>query len=448
MIKEVVNNKDNLSLENMNKIVTKVRGIIIDNENNIILEKYADMYMLPGGKVDDKEDEIISLKRELKEELGLDLLNHEITPYLKTISFYKDYPYTTKINKLNKITYYIINTDSKIDTSRQRLTSREIEGNFSIQKININEVEEVVSSYQSSNPRYSYFKDELLQAIKEYKSLRKIDMHIHTTYSDGTLTPDEVITEAMNNNLQAIAITDHDTVKGLKNINLKYKNLKVINGIELSAKSSKGRMHILGYGINIYDENLNNKLDEIKTHNINHIISLLEQLKKDYDIVFSYDDLIELFNQNHNLGRPDLARLCVKNNLAVSIQDAFDKYLIEANEKIRGLNKRLTYKECLKLIRDAGGISVLAHPYTLELNEEEFETLLIDMINYGLQGLEIYHSYQSREQREIYYNLAKKYNLFITGGTDFHGDNKPDVSIGSGKNNNVKVKKLNILNYL
>lgn len=281
-----------------------------------------------------------------------------------------------------------------------------------------------------------------------------IDLHTHTNYSDGELSPLEVVKEAINNNIGTMAITDHDTLDGIKTIDrnnpyIKASGIKIINGIELSAKVSKGRMHILGYGIDLNNTALNDKMTELKDNSINSVLSVMEQIKRDYGIRFSYEDIKEMINANHNLGRPDLAKLCIKYGYANTVQEAFDKYLIDAHNKIRGTNKGIYYPECIDLITNAGGIPVLAHPKSLELSEKEFLILLKDMIKCGLKGIEAYHSSFTKEEMEYYKNIANQYGLFISAGSDFHGKNvKPDIELGHGKNNNLNIEDVSILNKL
>lgn len=291
------------------------------------------------------------------------------------------------------------------------------------------------------------------RVINQYINSDKIiDMHTHTKYSDGELSPEELIRLALQNKISTIAITDHDTVEGLKNIDYSMQELKYVTlvpGIELNAKVSKGTMHILGYNIDINNEELNKKLNEVRTNNANRIISILEQIKRDYGIIFNYEDLKNLFAANHNLGRPDIAKLCVKYGYAVSVQDAFNKYLKEINNKIRGKNKGLSYQECLSLILNSGGIPVLAHPKTLELNEKELLILLKELMINGLQGIEVYHSTHTKEETNLYLSIASQYNLLISGGSDYHGTAvKPDIELGTGRNHNLKIKKLTLLDEI
>lgn len=286
------------------------------------------------------------------------------------------------------------------------------------------------------------------------KNNKLIDMHTHTNYSDGQLSPQELIQLAVDKNIGVLAITDHDTLEGIKTVDRSDKfivdnGIRIINGIELSAKVTKGRMHILGYNIDINNELLNKKMLELKDNSINSVLSIIEQIKRDYNIRFGYDDLKELVNANHNLGRPDVAKLCVKYGYANSVSDAFEKYLNDAYDKTRQIGKGLPYKECLELIVNSGGIPVLAHPKTLDLDEQEFLILLEDMIRLGLRGIEVYHSSHTKEEMEYYLQIANKYNLLVSGGSDFHGkDVKPNVELGSGENNNIRIEELSLVDAL
>lgn len=283
------------------------------------------------------------------------------------------------------------------------------------------------------------------------KSEKNIDLHTHTNYSDGDLSPFELIKLAIQKRIGILGITDHDTLEGIKKVDkndflIVNSGIQIINGIELSAKVSKGRMHILGYDIDINDVNLNKKMGELKDNSINSVLSIMEQIKRDYGIIFRYEDIKGLVNSNHNLGRPDIAKLCIKYGYASSIQDAFDKYLIEAHNKTRSTGKGIPYEECIELILQSKGIPVLAHPKSLDLSEKEFLILLKEMINLGLKGIEVYHSSHTEEEIKYYLEIANKYNLLISGGSDYHGPIvKPDIDLGIGKNHNLKIKSLSLI---
>lgn len=279
-----------------------------------------------------------------------------------------------------------------------------------------------------------------------------IDLHVHSCYSDGEYSPNEIIKQAVDKNITTIAITDHDTLLGNKNIIYGKKEtslVRIISGIELSAKVDKGSMHILGYGIDINDRNLNKKMIELKNNSIYSIMGLMYQLKKDYNIVFNSDDIRELFNANRNIGRPDLAKLCIKYNYATTVQEAFEKYLLDAYKKTTATNKGIPYEECIELIANSGGIPVLAHPVTLKANDKELKATIEELVKCGLQGLEVYHSSHSPQEIKKYLKIAEDLELLISGGSDYHGPTvKPNIELGTGINNNLKVKKLTLLDQI
>lgn len=286
------------------------------------------------------------------------------------------------------------------------------------------------------------------------KEEKLIDLHAHTKYSDGELAPDDLIKLAIKRNIGTLAITDHDTIKGIKSVDknspfITDSGIKIINGIELTAKVPKGRMHILGYDLDINSKKLNDKMAELQNNSINSVLTIMKQVTKDYGIKFKDEDVEKLIKANHNVGRPDIAKLLMKYGYVKTSQEAFDKYLIAAFDKTRGNTRKLSYVDCLNLITDNGGIPVLAHPKSLELNEKDFLVLLKDMIKNGLQGIEVFHSTHTKEEMKYYESVAKKYNLLISGGSDYHGPIvKPNVELGSGKNNNIKIKKLSLLDRI
>lgn len=279
-----------------------------------------------------------------------------------------------------------------------------------------------------------------------------IDMHVHTNYSDGQYCPDEVIKLGIDAGVGVMAITDHDTLDGIKKVDrnkdfIRESGIKIVNGIEISAHSDKGTMHILGYDIDLYNKELNNKLEELRTNRMNSTLAVMEQIRRDYGITFSYCDIIELVNSKH-VGRPGLAKLCVKYGFSDSVQNAFDDFLNPAKEKVRKYSKNLFYPEVFKLVKDAGGIVILAHPKTLKLFDDELDKLISNMKGYGLDGIEIYNSIHSLDDVNFYKSLADKYGLLISGGTDFHGPLvKPNIEIGIGQGN-IKIKSLSLVDEL
>ncbi len=277
-----------------------------------------------------------------------------------------------------------------------------------------------------------------------------IDMHTHSTASDGDMNPNELLSYAKEKGIEIMSLTDHDTLLGDKSLTTEDKSdLTFINGIELSAKVKYGRMHILGYDIDLNSHRLNESMEELHDNSVYAVISYLNQLKIDYGIEFSEKDVIDLLTTNKNIGRPDIAKLCINYGYASNVQEAFDKYLIDIYAKTRNNNKGIKPQECIDLIQSAGGIPVIAHPHSLLQSKIELINTMRELKGYGLKGIEVFHSHHDKEQRKEYMKIAIGLNLLISGGTDFHGFSvKPEIDIGSGIDNNIDIKKLTLLDYI
>lgn len=270
---------------------------------------------------------------------------------------------------------------------------------------------------------------------------KRVDLHTHSIYSDGSKTPEEIAATAKESNVGIIALTDHDNIDGSKKlVALKEPDIYVYSGVELTAKVPKGRLHILGYNIDLENPELNKRLKEMREASIYNILLYIELLKKDYNIVIPQEKLDWLLNLKGNVGRPQLALILIELGYAKTVQDAFDKYLIAVYDKVRHIKKGLTKEEAIPLIVNAGGVASLAHPSTLKLSREELKQELIKMKELGLRCIEVIHSNESPETRAYHLKLAKELGLMISGGTDFHGHEiKPDIDMGYGRNNNVTI---------
>lgn len=268
-----------------------------------------------------------------------------------------------------------------------------------------------------------------------------IDLHSHSTHSDGTLTPSELLILAKEKGIEYFAITDHDDIEGSKKlIESKHDGITVYSGVELNAKVDKGQMHILGYNIDLYNEELNNRLKELKENSKHNIMLYVKQLKEDFNIELPQKDIDEILNREGNIGRPLLALLLIKYGYVSTVAEAFEKYL--RDDKVRNHKMWITKEECINLILNAGGIPVLAHPFTLKLTDKELHEEIKTLVGLGLKGIEIVHSNSNEEQREYYKQLAKEFNLITTGGTDYHGKEvKPNIELGTGIKGNVKLFK-------
>lgn len=269
----------------------------------------------------------------------------------------------------------------------------------------------------------------------------KVDLHLHSTYSDGAETPKEISEIAKTKKLEIISLTDHDNIEGSKEIvKLNDAEISIYSGVELTAKVPKGRMHILGHNIDLNNENINKKLQEMHEAAIYNILLYIEILKKDFDINIPQKEIDILIESKGNIGRPQLALLLIELGYCTDVEEAFQKYLIHAYDKVRSVKKGLTKEEAISLITEAGGIASLAHPGSLKMEYEELKKEIAYLKSIGLQGIEVIHSNNSIEERILFQKLAENYDLLITGGTDYHGIKvKPDIEIGSGRNNNVVI---------
>jgi len=273
------------------------------------------------------------------------------------------------------------------------------------------------------------------------KKLKLMDMHIHTIHSDGNHTVSEIISMAHKNNISTIAITDHDTITGSQElVSLKPKNITIYSGLELTIRVSKGRMHILGYNVDLENPTLNSLMTKLQENSIYNILLYIEVLKSDYNIVLPEFEISQLLSQKGNIGRPQIALLLLKYNHCQTVDEAFDLYLRPAYKKVNKLKKGLTKEEGISVINSSGGVAVLAHPNSLELNNQELEEEIAYLQEIGLAGLETQHPNESIAEREFYHELALKYYLLESGGTDYHGEKvKPDIELGTGRHNNIFI---------
>jgi len=271
-----------------------------------------------------------------------------------------------------------------------------------------------------------------------YNTHVRIDLHIHSTASDGTLTPSEILVLAQNLHLGAIAITDHDTLDGSKDALLFGipSSVKFLTGVEISSEppppfSCAGSFHILGYAVDVDHPDLNHKLSMLRDSRKRRNPKILKLLSR-LGIEIALDEVRNLAGDSQ-LGRPHIAKLMVEKGYVHSIDAAFDEYL--GNGKPAYVDRfRFECEETIKAILNAGGIPVLAHPLLLGIKENDIlEDLIAVLTEMGLRGIEVYYPEHTKNLVAYYSRLASHYNLLITGGTDFHGDIKPEIKMGGGK---------------
>jgi hypothetical protein len=264
-----------------------------------------------------------------------------------------------------------------------------------------------------------------------------IDLHIHSTASDGSFTPAEILEHAQKLNLAAIAITDHDAIDGSREA-LRIgipPSFNFLTGVEISAAHppffpGSGSFHILGYNINLDNRELNQALSRLQDARRNRNPAILRRLNE-----LGFQITLEEVNQEvgeGQLGRPHIAYAMVKKGFVASIDEAFDKYL-GTNGPAYVDKYRIECEQAINIIREAGGVPVLAHPALLNIeNDQKLDALLKNLVKMGLKGIEVYYPEHSPRQVRQYTELAGKHGLLMTGGTDFHGTITPEIKMGSG----------------
>ena len=267
-----------------------------------------------------------------------------------------------------------------------------------------------------------------------------IDLHIHSTASDGSFSPLEILALAQKAGVRAISLTDHDSIAGIKEIlkNIHNYPLEFISGVEISCEPPEifknlGSIHLLGYGFSIYDRGLNQVLDKaVKAREKRNprIIEIVNSLGFDISLA----EVEERFGADQ-AGRPHIAELMKEKGYVDSFREAFDKYLGKGRpayvEKFK-----ISCEDAIQIVLDSGGLPVLAHPGLLEFNKTRGLEDFIDVLaGFGLQGVEVFYTDHDDEKREYLKKLAHDRKLLTTGGSDFHGKFNQGVKLGSGRDN-------------
>lgn len=277
-----------------------------------------------------------------------------------------------------------------------------------------------------------------------------VDLHCHSTASDGTYSPTDVVKLAKERNLSALALTDHDTINGVAEASRVAGELGIdfLPGIEISAEyPHPGTMHILGYGIDPNSSVLRDLTTTLlggrddrnpkiiaKLQELNVAITM-EEVEKEAKVEVAGADGGP--PKKKPIGRPHIAAILLRKGYVSSIKQAFDKYLAPGGLAYFD-KERLAPHTALQMIRDSGGIAVLAHPVQLRYtNDAQLETVLKDLVDHGLGGIEVIHSDHDEKLVQQYTELAKRYNLVMTGGSDFHGTNKKDIDLGTARGRKV-----------
>lgn len=243
---------------------------------------------------------------------------------------------------------------------------------------------------------------------------------MHTSFSDGTMSPEEIIVRAKEKGLHYIAVTDHDTVEGITYLYEEglypSKGIGIIPGIEFSAQNPDHEVHILGYNIDIYQRELNDRLNDVGEARWTRFAQIIEKLKAlGYPI--SESEVLQIAGDSRSISRSHIARVLVGKGFFPTIAEAYDTLLSKGKEAYVS-HYRLTVEEILRLIHNAGGVSVLAHPKLI--GDDVFVESLLQM---GIDGIEAYYPKHDAADTNRYLQLAEKYGIIVTGGSDYHGVN-------------------------
>ena len=270
--------------------------------------------------------------------------------------------------------------------------------------------------------------------------MKYIDLHVHSNVSDGTLTPSELVDEAIKNNLSAFALTDHDTTKGVsealeaaKKATLKGTPIEVVPGVEISAAYKNKDIHILGLFLDIEYEPLQIALDQaIQNRDLRN--QKMAQNLKNGGLDNDYETLCSHFPPGTVLTRAHFAKYLYETGQVRSMNSAFDIYL-NSDGPYYVPREYISPENAISLIKRAGGIPVLAHPLVYHIPEAQLDALIQRLKDAGLMGLEVFYSANTGFDEGIVRRYANKYDLVMTGGSDFHGANKPQISMGTGRGN-------------
>ncbi len=265
-----------------------------------------------------------------------------------------------------------------------------------------------------------------------------VDLHLHTFHSDGSLSPEQLIDLLEKFKVNTFAITDHDTISAIpqaKNY-AEVKEMQLIPGVELSieyALPGKAHLHLLGLFIDVENPQLTEALQELRKEREKRAFRIIEKLNE-LGIEFTKQEIHEL-TKHERIGRPHIGKLLVNKGVVKSISEAFEKF-IGRTAPAYAPKKKLQLKEAVQLIHQAKGLAIVAHPYSLGFNSKEELFARLDALrDYDIDGLEAYYSMHDEQLTQWLLEYAKKFNLAVSGGSDFHGEAKKEIQpvIGTGE---------------
>ena len=260
-------------------------------------------------------------------------------------------------------------------------------------------------------------------------SMDTIDLHTHSTFSDGTFTPLQLVKYAEEKGLKAFALTDHDTTEGVKEAKSIETNVEVISGVEISTRYDKKEIHIVGLYVNENDADLNKQLKYYREKRVTRNFEILEKLNS-LGVNITIDDVKESCTGDV-ISRAHIAKALVSKGFVGSYTEAFDRYLGD-NKCAYVPRETLNYEESMELITKAGGVPVLAHPLLYKMSDTNLENMMVKLRQKGLKAVEVYYSTHSNSDTQHIMAMANRVGLIYSGGSDFHGATKPKIDTGTG----------------
>lgn len=271
----------------------------------------------------------------------------------------------------------------------------------------------------------------------------RVDLHIHTKISDGKYSVKDMIKMIIEYGITFFSFTDHDTIEQCQEMKkiILPENINYIDGIELSAHIDGIKCHILGYNIDYENENLQELCRNIKLRKLKKIKDIITNIKLKHNIEIPNNMLNELLQKDKPIGRTDLCNLLIQLNYGTK-KEIFEKYLCD---DVGNSNSRIEAETIIESIKKAGGQAILAHPKEIEEDYKNIniEQTMLKLMNIGLDGIEVYNSIHSLNDVNRYLLFAQKNNLLWTGGSDYHGDQKPNI-LGTTTVEKIKIKRSDI----
>ena len=262
--------------------------------------------------------------------------------------------------------------------------------------------------------------------------MSRIDLHTHTHFSDGSFSPTALVELAHQQGLDILAITDHDTTDGLTEAMEAAQGLplELVPGIELSTEFQGRETHMLGYFIDLSDPQFQARLERLRATRVDRIQHILERLHA-LKVEISLAE-VEHVAGSGTIGRPHIAQVLIEKGYVKGMKEAFERFLgVRGTAYVRRVVPEAA--EIMRWITDAGGIPILAHPYWEGLNADETVLSCRKLVEQGLRGLEVFYGAFSARQISLNLQLTRQFGLLVTGGSDFHGTFKPEISIGKGR---------------